>query len=134
LARLKAANARRALFFCAFVGMPLANIISAQKKSRREVGGHAQRLQAGVRQRERVTRGHILPPPLTSFERFQLDGECLLVSIVALCGAPKLKSLTPLAIGLSSAAVVENYYVAHLACLLPYAMKSCAPSVCTALP
>jgi hypothetical protein len=31
----------------------------------------ASRLQAGVRQRERVTRGHIPPPPLTSFERFQ---------------------------------------------------------------
>ena len=30
----------------------------------------------------------------------------------------KRNSLTPLAIRLSSAAVVENYYVAHLACCL----------------
>jgi hypothetical protein len=41
-ARLRAINARRALFFCAFVGMPLANNISARKNSRREVGGPAQ--------------------------------------------------------------------------------------------
>jgi hypothetical protein len=64
-------NTRTALFFCACVGMSLANNISARKISRREVGGPAQRLQAGFRQRERVTRGHIPPPPLTSFERFQ---------------------------------------------------------------
>jgi hypothetical protein len=36
------------------VGMSLANNISARKFSRRGVGGPAQRLQAGVRQRERV--------------------------------------------------------------------------------
>jgi transposase len=74
MARLKAVNARRALFFCACVGiagMSLANNISARKFSRREVRSPAKRLQAGVRQRERVTRGHIPPPPLTSFERFQ---------------------------------------------------------------
>jgi hypothetical protein len=64
-------NTRTALFFCACVGMSLANNISARKESRREVGGPAQRLQAGVRGRERVTREHIPPPPLTSFERFQ---------------------------------------------------------------
>jgi hypothetical protein len=52
LARLKTSNARRALLFCAFVGMPLANgvandISAARKCSRHEVGGPAQRLQAG---------------------------------------------------------------------------------------
>jgi hypothetical protein len=34
----------------------------------------------------------------------------------------------------SSAAVVENYYVVHLARLLPCAMKSCAPSAYAARP
>jgi hypothetical protein len=97
LARLKAANARRALFFCACVGMSLANNISARFFSPRGVGGPAQRLQAGVRQREQVTRGtsdqH--PTPALDFFRAISAGECLLVSTVALCGA-KLNSLTPL--------------------------------------
>jgi hypothetical protein len=51
--------------------MALVNSISARKISRREVGGPApaQRLlQAAV---EQLTGGDILPPPLTSFERFQ---------------------------------------------------------------
>jgi hypothetical protein len=78
--------------------MSLANNISARFFSRREVGGPAQRLQAGVRQRERVARarGHIPPPPLAlDFLRAISAGECLLVSTVALCGA-KPNSLTPL--------------------------------------
>jgi hypothetical protein len=66
---------RRPRFFPpACVGMAIANDISTRKKSRREVGGPAQRLQAGVRQRERMTRGGIPPPPLIFFERFQPEG------------------------------------------------------------
>jgi hypothetical protein len=60
-ARLKAINARRALFFCAFVGMPLANNISARKNSRREVGGPAQRQRLCKRQSSN-SRGNSLPP------------------------------------------------------------------------
>jgi hypothetical protein len=43
------------------------------------------------------SRGNkVPPPPLTSFERFQISaGECLVVSTVALCGA-KPNSLTSL--------------------------------------
>jgi hypothetical protein len=55
--------------------------------------------------------GH--PTPTLDFFRAISAGECLVVSTVALRGA-KPNSLTPLAIGLSGAAVVENYNVAHL--------------------
>jgi hypothetical protein len=67
LARFKGNNTRRPLFFSACVGMILVNNISARNKSRREVGGPAQRLQ----RQSSNSRGDILPPPLTSFERFQ---------------------------------------------------------------
>jgi hypothetical protein len=72
--------------------MVLANDISARKKSRREVGGPAQRLQvelftASGKRQSSNSRGN--------FFRAISAGECLVVSIVALCGA-KLNSLTPL--------------------------------------
>ena len=91
--------------------MVLVNNISARKISRREVGGPAQRLQAAV---EQLTGEH--STPTLDFFRAISAGECLVVSIVALYGA-KLAQLID-AIGLSGAAVVENYYVAHLACCL----------------
>jgi hypothetical protein len=92
LARFKGKHTRRSLFFsaCVGIGMVLANNISARKKSRREVGGPAQRLQAAV---EQLTGEHSTPTP--DFFRAISAGECLVVSIVALCGA-KLNSLTPL--------------------------------------
>ena len=70
--------------------MVLVNNISARKNSRREVGGPAQRLQAAV---EQLTGKH--STPTLDFFRVISAGECLVVSIVALCGA-KLNSLTPL--------------------------------------
>ena len=90
LARFKGNNTRRPLFFSACVGMVLVNNISARKFSRREVGGPAQRLQAAV---EQLTGEH--STPTLDFFRVISAGECLVVSIVALCGA-KLNSLTPL--------------------------------------
>ena len=90
LARFKGNNTRRPLFFSACVGMVLVNNISARKKSRREVGGPAQRLQAAV---EQLTGEHSTPT-LDFFPAISA-GECLVVSIVTLCGA-KLNSLTPL--------------------------------------
>jgi hypothetical protein len=65
--------ARCPLFFSSCVGMVLV-ITSKQhfrsKISRREFGGPAQRLSDCKRQSSN-SRGNILPPPLTSFERFQ---------------------------------------------------------------
>jgi hypothetical protein len=90
LARFKGNNTRRPLFFSACVGMVLVNNISARKKSRREVGGPAQRLQAAV---EQLTGEH--SAPTLNFFRAISAGECLVVSIVTLCGA-KLNSLTTL--------------------------------------
>ena len=90
LARFKGNNTRRPLFFSACVGMVLVNNISARKFSRREVGGPAQRLQAAV---EQLTGEH--STPTLDFFRAISAGECLVVSIVTLCGA-KLNSLTPL--------------------------------------
>ena len=90
LARFKGNNTRRPLFFSACVGMVLVNNISARKISRREVGGPAQRLQAAV---EQLTGEH--STPTLDFFRAISAGECLVVSIVTLCGA-KLNSLTPL--------------------------------------
>ena len=90
LARFKGNNTRRPLFFSACVGMVLVNNISARKKSRREVGGPAQRLQAAV---EQLTGEH--STPTLDFFRAISAGECLVVSSVTLCGA-KLNSLTPL--------------------------------------
>jgi hypothetical protein len=87
----------------------------------------AQRLQAAV---EQLTGEHFTHTP--DFFRAISAGECLVVSIVTLCGA-KLSCLTD-AIGLSGAAVVENYYASSAPRLLPYAMQSCAPSVCAARP
>ena len=89
LARFKGNNTRRPLFFSACVGMVLVNNISAQKNSRREVGGPAQRLQAAV---EQLTGEH--STPTLDFFRAISAGECLVVSSVALCGA-KPNSLTP---------------------------------------
>jgi hypothetical protein len=90
LARFKGNNTRRPLFFSAFVDMVLVNNIFARKFSRREVGGPAQRLQAAV---EQLTGEH--STPTLDFFRAISAGECLVVSIVTLCGA-KLNSLTPL--------------------------------------
>jgi hypothetical protein len=90
LARFKGNNTRRPPFFSACVGMILVNNISARNFSRREVGGPAQRLQAGVRQ---LTGGH--PTPTLDFFRAISAGECFIVIIVTLCGA-KPNSLTPL--------------------------------------
>jgi hypothetical protein len=91
LARFKGNNTRRRLFFSACVGMVLVNNISARKKSRREVGGPAQRLQAAV---EQLTGGH--SAPTLDFFRVISAGECLVVSILALACGAKLNSLTPL--------------------------------------
>jgi hypothetical protein len=68
------------------------NNISARKKSRRGVGGPAQRLQAAV---EQLTGGHPTPALGLDFFRAISAGECLVGSTVALCGA-KPNSLTPL--------------------------------------
>jgi hypothetical protein len=69
--------------------MSLVNNISARKFSRRQVGGPAQPLRAGVGERKWVDGG------MVSDSRSLLSaGECL-VSTVALCGA-KLNSLTSL--------------------------------------
>jgi hypothetical protein len=59
------------------------------------------------------SRGNI-PPPTLDFFRATSAGECLVVITAALCGTNQAQ-LTD-AIRPSSAAVVENYYVAHLAC------------------
>jgi hypothetical protein len=125
LARFKGNNTRRPLFFsaCVGVGMVLVNSISARKISRREVGGPAQRLQAAV---EQLTGEH--STPTLDFFRAISAGECLVVSSVTLCGARRQAQLTD-AIGLSGAAVVENYYVAHLACcLMQYNLVLQAPA------
>jgi hypothetical protein len=116
--------------------MILVNNISARNFSRREVGGPAQRLQAGVRQ---LTGEHSTP----TLDFFRLSSDfsrrvLSIVSIVALCGvwrqAQQPNSLTPLGSVLSSAAVVEKYYVAHLPRLLLYPLESCATSACAARP
>jgi hypothetical protein len=98
--------------------MSLASNISARNISRREVGGPAQRLQAGVRQREQVTRGTgAHPTPTPDFFRAISAGECLVLSSKH-CGPVWRQAQLTDAIRLSSAAVVKNYYVAHLACCL----------------
>jgi hypothetical protein len=79
----------------ALVTSALVNDISARKNSQIRaaklvVGGPAQRLQAAV---EQLTGEH--PTPTLDFFRVISAGECLVVSIVALCGA-KPNSLTPL--------------------------------------
>jgi hypothetical protein len=75
------------------------NNISARKKSRREVGGPAQRLQAGVRQRERVTRARAHPTPTLDFFRAISAGECVFVSTH--CGPVWRQAQLTDAIGLS---------------------------------
>jgi hypothetical protein len=70
--------------------MVLVNNISARKNSRREVGGPVQRLQAAAE----PLPGKPTTPTLDVLREISA-GECLVVSIVALCGA-KLNSLTPL--------------------------------------
>jgi hypothetical protein len=96
LVRFKGNNTRRPSFFSASAGMALVNNISARKFLRREVGGPAQRLQAAV---EQLTGEHPTSTPTFDFflaiSDFLPAGECLVVSIMALCGA-KLNSLTPL--------------------------------------
>jgi hypothetical protein len=57
-------------------------------------------------------------------------GECLVVSTVALCGA-KFNSLTPLG---SVVLPLLKITMCSAPRLLPYAMKSCAPSACAARP
>jgi hypothetical protein len=99
--------------------MVLVNNISARKKMRREVGGPAQRLKVAV---EQLTGEH--STPTVDFFRAISAGGCLVVSTAALCGA-KPNSLTPLG-SVSGAAVVENYYVAHLACAC---LMQCSPVV-----
>jgi hypothetical protein len=97
--------------------------ISARKKSRREIGGPAQRLQARV---QKLTGGHH-SHSTAHFFRATSAGECLVVSTVALCGAnSKPNSLTPCRhVRPCSAPVVENYYVAHLACCLVLVLMQC---------
>jgi hypothetical protein len=104
IGRLKAANARRALFFCAFVGMPLANNIPGISRSKNSaprswwlvVGGRAQRLQAASGSpAARAGGAEAHPTPALDFFRATSAGERLLVSTVTLCGA-KPNSLTPL--------------------------------------
>jgi hypothetical protein len=107
----------RATILSAYVGMALVSSISARKKTRREVGGPAQRLQAqaAVQQSSRgalhflnvphiykqqgeggtLRTSHPRPTPSPDFFLAISAGECLVVSTVALCGA-KLNSLTPL--------------------------------------
>jgi hypothetical protein len=106
LARFIGSNTCTALFFCACVGMSLKNNISARKNARREVGGPAQRLQAGD------TGAH--PTPTPDFFRAISAGEWPLSS--KHCGRVWRQAQLTGAIRPSSAAVVENYYVAHLAC------------------
>jgi hypothetical protein len=133
LARFKGNNTRRPLFFSACVGIVLANDISARKFSRREVGGPASCSATASGSRATTHGGtfDILPPPLTSFERLQ-PGSALGSKH---CGPVWRQSQLTDAIGLSGAAVVENYYVGCSAPrLLPYAMQSCAPSACAARP
>jgi hypothetical protein len=90
LAHFQANNARSAPFVCVYDGMSLINNIPARNFSRRQVGGPAQPLRAGVGERKWVNGG------MVSDSRSLLSaGECLVVSTVALCGA-KLNSLTPL--------------------------------------
>jgi hypothetical protein len=60
LARFKATNARSAPLFLVCVGMALVNNISARKFSRREIGGPAQDLRAGVGEPKWVNGGMIL--------------------------------------------------------------------------
>jgi hypothetical protein len=101
LARLKATNTRRALFFCACVGMSLANNISARKISRREVGPSCSATASGS---PAARAGDTGAPPTPTLDFFRAisaggvggdQGVLLLVSTVALCGA-KPNSLTPL--------------------------------------
>jgi hypothetical protein len=99
-------------FFCVFVGMSLVNNISARKKSRRQIGGPAQPLRAGVGERKWVNGGMVLDSRslLSAGERLALSSKY--------CGPVWRQAQLTDAIGLSSAAVVENCYVAHLACCL----------------
>jgi hypothetical protein len=76
LAHFKATNTRRALLFCACVGMSLVNNTPARFFSRGEVGGPAQRLQASGREPGSESTG--AHPTATS------AGECLVASTV--CG------------------------------------------------
>ena len=126
VARFKGNNTRRPLFFSACVGMALVNNISARKNSRHEVGGPAQRLQAAV---EQLTGEH--STPTLDFFRAISAGECLVVSTVAL-SMWRQAQLTDAhwaqwAVGLPLLKISAPR-------LLPYAMQSCAPSVCAARP
>jgi hypothetical protein len=92
--------------------MVLVNNISARKISR--FGAKLVVLLSDCKRQavEQLT-GEYSTPTLDFFRAISA-GECLVVSIVALCGA-KLNSLTPLgSVGLPL--LVEKYYVAHLAC------------------
>jgi hypothetical protein len=111
LAHFKANNARSASFFCVCVGMSLLNNISTRKFSRPQIGGPAQPLRAGVGERKWVGGGMGLD------SRSLLSaGKCLVSS--NRCGHVWRQAQLTDAIGLSGAAVVENYYVAHLDCCL----------------
>jgi hypothetical protein len=84
---------------------------------------------AGVGERKRVNgeerwHGFGLSLSLPSFSRGVLSSKH--------CGPVWRQAQLTDAIWLSSAAVVENYDAAPR--LLPYAMKSCAPSACAARP
>jgi hypothetical protein len=113
LAHFQANNARSAPFFCVYVGMSLVNDISARFFSRRQICGPAQLLRAGVGERKWVNGG------MVSDSRSLLSaGGCLVVTSSKHCGPVWRQAQLTGAIGLSSAAVVEKYYVAHLACCL----------------
>jgi hypothetical protein len=79
------------------------------KFSRREVGGPAQHLRARVGERKWVNGGMI-----SDSRSLLLAGECSVVTTgtIYMCRQDELAD----AIRPSGAAVVEIYYVAHLAC------------------
>jgi hypothetical protein len=93
---LKEKNTRRPLFFSACVRMVLVNNISARKKSRREVGGPAQRLQARQSSNSRLTGEH--STPTLDFFRAISAGECLVVSTVTLSPPDRVAERPPVPI------------------------------------
>jgi hypothetical protein len=125
----KATNTRRALFFFMCVGMSLANNISARFFFTPQSWWSCSATASGSpAARAGDTGAHLTPTP--DFFRAISAGECLVVSTVALCGA-KPNSLTPWG---SVVLPLLKFTICSAPRLLPYAMRSCAPSVCAARP
>jgi hypothetical protein len=82
-------------FLCACVGMSFVNSISARKHSRRQIGGPAQPLRAGVGERKWVGGGMRVGVS-DSCRSLLSAGECFLVVIIVALRGAKLNSLTPL--------------------------------------